>query len=724
MTVRAAARTHRHPRLRMLLAAVSVLAAAGGLRAENQTVDPKTAEELAKQAAEAEFARYRPFSVTWARRRDLKGVAAVFPHPAVPSRAALVTDQGLLLSDDAGKTFEPAGAAAPERLGRITHVAYRPDRAETFYLATSDRGVWVTEDAGKTFRQIGSKRLGLAFDAVERVIVWPDDPHFRTLYVFHGRAGEGISRSFNGGRTWGVVSRGYHVRWAFPTIVGWGDTVRIFVIASAKARPEMETAFSCSALDDLWSESFRDIVYNDGAMAFSRKHIYVATADRGLYRVSPAGAERVGPPGVAGFASVGVTWGPRADKELVYAYEPRKLGLLVSMDGMRTCTAHSRGLYVGPFVRQGAHIRATASGGRFFAVVNGSLYTGFVRTRGLSVTQASVAPAVFTYRRTDHEKALAAFHEELREFRRRPSAAAAARALLARHAEVRKTFQGGALRITARAFALRDKPKSVTVDLSGLQGPPDQPMCDDGKHDDGDANDGVYGARFHIDPRNLRDPRSRQPLATGRHALSIKAEGQDGSIGGAVAVLSTYDRPERLVLWSDGPNPLRKEAGDVEIPKQPHRDEAFYANGCMKLDTGDKPWAAAFDSGRQPTNIAGYYALSFWVRTDRGRELNVQLCDAPEFDLPTTAGPTAVVAGKLVEGGKLADEYRRVVIPLGPLLTKAPGFRVTRLGQVIFSGDAEPPATFWIDKLVLHVNAESVENERKAPRDPAGRRRR
>ena len=714
----------RHSALsRWALAVLCGVASAPALVAHAaEPVDPAAAAE---KAAAEEFARYRPVSVAWVPSRAVREVRGVFPHPADPMRVALTTAGGLRVSEDAGKTWRGLPAAAPEKVGAISHVAYRPDSMETFYLATAGGGVWVTEDGGTSFRQVGSTRGGLASDQVLRVMVWPDDPHFRTLLAFHGEAAAGISRSFNGGRSWHVVARDYIVRRAFPAIRTWGELSRIFVIASPKRAPGVETAYVCSALSGLWREAFRDIVFTDGALSFERTHVYIATADRGLHRVDAAGGAQIGPPGASRFASVGVTWGPRADKELLYAYEPRKLGLLLSTDGMRSFTAHNRGLYVGPFVKEGAHVRASANGGRFFAVVNGALYVGYVRTSGVSVTQARVTPAVFTYRRTDHEKALADFHDELYAFRSAPSAAAGARALLAKHAEVEKTFSSGQLQITARAFALGDKPEAVTVDLSALQGPADAPMHDDGRHGDGDAGDKVYGAAFDFDPRNLRDPRTRQMLSAGQVGLSVKARTDAGALGGAVAVLSVHDRPEHVILWADGhANPLHAESGDVECPPRPGPDEAFVGRTAMKLKTGKQPWCAALGPpARRPWNIAGYHAVSFWVKADRAAEMFFQLRDAPEFDRSSASRRVALVAGRYVEGGALAGEYRRAVVPLADLLKEVPGFRVTRLGQLLFSGEGGPATTIWIDKVCLHVNAESVEKEREAPRDLPGRRR-
>ncbi|MGB2824217.1 MAG: choice-of-anchor X domain-containing protein, partial [Phycisphaerae bacterium] len=636
---------------------------------------------------------------------------------------------GCLLSDDTGGTWRPLPMTSPDKMGVVRQVAWRPDVTDAFYLATESKGIWATTDGGETFRQIASKQTHLASDRVEGMLVWPDDPQFRTLYAFHGKAAAGISRSHDGGETWRVIAGDYHVRRIVGMLTSWSELRRTLVVASARSAPDLETVFACSSLDGLWAEAFRDVVYTDAAMAFCREHIYLATADRGLRRLKEAGAARVGPPEVNGYASVGVTWGPRADKELIYAYEPRRLGMVVSTDGMKTFTTQSRGLYVGPFVKEGAHIRANANGLRFFAAVNGSLYTGFVRGGGVSVAEASVTPAIFTYERLPHQRAVEAFREELYKFPRAASATAAARGLLERYAAVRETCSADRIEVTARAFAPLQKPKSVTVDLSELGGPAAAAMYDDGNHGDGGAGDSVYGVAFRIDPQVFyyrRDDPKRLPLAV--HGLSIKATAGDDAIGGAVAVLSVYDRPDMLVFWADGrDNPLKSEAGEVTIVKRSGPSEALYGQQCMKFQTGDKPWCVYFGDGRRPKDVAVYHALSFWVRSDGAGELNVRLRDAPEFDYARTTGPVPIVGERLIQGGKITNEYRCVVIPMARLLAGEPDLRIGRLGYILFSGDARPPATFWIDRVVFHVNAESVEKELRSggqDGEPGARRRR
>ena len=602
-------------------------------------------------------------------------------------------------------------------------MAFRPDVPDTFYAATDERGLWLTEDAGKTFRQVGSKQAGMACDSVQGVCLWPEDSRFQTLYATHGLKAAGISRSFNAGQSWTVVARDYNVDRLFvPLAAGWHAR------ANPRRRPPGLRAPGANAVpvhapEDLWSEILRDVVFVNGVMAMSREHIYVASADRGLCRVDGTGSFPIGPPGVNAYASIGVTWGPRGDKELLYAYEPERLGLVTSLDGMATFATPGKGVYVGPFIKEGAHVRASANGGRFFAAVNGALQVGYVRTRGISVTDARVEPPVFTYERTTYEQAQTDLREIVNRYREAPTAVELARRVMERAEEARKTYGGGELTITARVTAPHGKPAGVTVDLSELRGPADARMFDDGKHGDGDANDGVYGVKFAIDPRNLQNPENHVLAPAGAHGLSIKAvAAEGGAISGAVAVLAVFDRPDAMLFWSDRSyTALKAESGDAAPVAQVPKDEALFGNKCLKFQTGQKPWSLALGGqGYEGRDISGCIALSFWVRSDSAGELNVCLRDMPEFADVTASSAVAVVKDALVEGGKLTGDWHRVVIPLPRLLAAVPNFRVSQLGQIVFSGDGKPPATIWIDRVVFDPNAATVENEKRpeAPNAP------
>jgi hypothetical protein len=665
--------------------------------------------------ASASQPAYAPIGVTW-EREELKDVRGAWPHPALPQRIVLASGRGLLLSENAGATWGALEGASRQKAGVIRDAAFRPDNPDVFYLASDTRGVWATADAGKTFRQIGSRQTGLASDSAAGICVDRDDPHFRTLCVYHGASEPGISISHDRGRTWQVVAREYHVRGILGGLIE-GRQRKWMVVASTKAAPRVQSAYACDALEDLWSEVVRDFVYTGGGVTFSGKEAVLATADKGLLRASEAGSNRVGPEQAASFAGVGVTWGRHADEMLVYAYEPAQLGMVASLDGLKTFQSFGQGLLVGPLVKEGAEIRANANGRVFYVVANGALYRGCVAGENLTVCEAAVAPAVLTYNPNAYERAL---ERAIEENRFAPRERGRPPAMLRRaEEEAAKAMGSTEFRLTARIVSTGEKPKSVTVNLSPLSGAPETPLHDDGLHGDGAAGDGVYGTTFRLGAGDLRlGARREQWMPSGPLGLSVKAVGEAGTIAGAVAVFSVYALPESIVWWDeDRFNPLAKESGEVEIDKNPPRSEAFSGSMCMKWSVQQGAWRTAYGSAKRPINASGFHAVSFLLRSDgpEDQEVYVQLRDAPVYDNPVQSKPVPVAAEKLIEGGKITAKYARVVIPLERFVKDSPHLRAGRLGWIVFSGQGKSPATFWVDYIRFHAGPEDAPQTMSAP---------
>ena len=103
---------------------------------------------------------------------------------------------------------------------------------------------------------------------------------------------------------------------------------------------------------------------------------------------------KTGPEGVSSWASLGVTWAPLPDTQLFYAYEPEKLGLVLSFDGFKSFAGQTGGLPNGPLIKEGSQIRASASGVHFYAVVNDRLYLGVAQWKGVNVSDPVVTPNI------------------------------------------------------------------------------------------------------------------------------------------------------------------------------------------------------------------------------------------------------------------------------------------------------------------------------------------
>lgn len=644
---------------------------------------------------------YAPLRVTWQRDARVRRVLGVFPHPVLGGRVLLATAAGLVASDDAGATWQPLPAAATDQVGVVRHVAFVPDAPDAFYLASDSRGVFLSEDAGKTVRQVGSKASGMASDATAGVCVYTGDRRLRTVLVIHGEAAPGISWTTDAGRTWRVIHPDCYVR---RIIAGTGGGGVLFLVASKTDAPAVQSVYHAVAPEDYWIDVVRDVVPTDAAISvfvrrsdwthevFHGAAPYVSTADAGMYRLTAGDGVRIGPADVTAWASVAVAWGPNADVQVLCAYEPTRLGMVVSTDELQTFAPQSAGLFTGPFVREGARLRAAADGKTFYAIANDDLYLGRAQPVAIDVARAAVAPPVLAFEQTAFTEAVRALRDEVRRFPDARQAAQAARRLLARVQAARATSSAIGFQVTARVTAPKDAPPAgVTVDLSRLGASPVTPLFDDGQHGDGAAGDGTYGATFRVDPARLRQfsEEWRRPWP-GVIGLSVTAVGADGRLAGAVAPLGVFERLESFALVS-------------------WRDDFQTAAG--------KPWRKEYGSVYYPRDVEGFHALSFWIRREGagGEDVRVQLLDTPPYAPPTTTPPVAVEAEGFVEGGRIAAEFRRVVIPLRRLLKDAPAFRTRLMTTVVLSGEGRAAATYGVKDMWFHLSADDLKPAQGAP---------
>ncbi|MBE3068810.1 MAG: hypothetical protein IMZ66_01100, partial [Planctomycetes bacterium] len=395
------------------------------------------------------------------------------------------------------------------------------------------------------------------------------------------------------------------------------------------------------------------------------------------------GGQRAGPDDLGGLAGVGVTWGPHADSERIYTYDPAKRGLIVSDDDLATVRSDARGLYTGALVKEGACVRASANGAVFYGIANDRLYVGRRAAGRLAVAGAAADPPVLTYEEGAYLEAMKGTREDIAALGRSRRAAPAARQLLARVAGSRSFLSADQVAVTARVTSAAGPPARVSVDLSRLGGSGLTPMADDGVNGDGAAGDGVYGVVLHLDPRrfsqNAADARRRPP---GLMGLTVTAAAADGALASEIAVLSLFNRLESF---------------DVET-----RTETIRVEGG--------PWTHSLGSPYYIRDISQYQALVLRLRTDleAGEEVRVQLADLPAFALPVTTPPVPVVGEGFVEGGRIGREWRQVVIPLKRLVRDAPDFRPARWAYVILSGDGRTAGTYEVTGARFLIRAEEA----------------
>jgi hypothetical protein len=142
------------------------------------------------------------------------------------------------------------------------------------------------------------------------------------------------------------------------------------------------------------------------------------------------------------------------------------------------------------------------------------------------------------------------------------------------------------------------------------------------------------------------------------------------------------------------------------------RRESFYASHGAKPVTvaAGEPWSLTVGDVYRPQDIAGYYAIGFWIRTDvpDAGEITLALVDQPEYDLPVSTDAVAV-KDSLVGGGKVDGQWRLAVVPLAPLMKAKPEFRASRAGQIIFAGRAPAAGTVEVRDVQYLVGPDDAE---------------
>ena len=682
----------------LLLTTTSALAAAAKppdrpVEAGGQVIGTINAQNLFRHTG-----KYPPLSVTWKADARLQQVLGVYPHDVLPGRVVAATATGLFLSEDAGAAWTPLAKTGPDDLGAVRHVAFAPNSVDTFYVATDRKGVFATEDAGKTFRPIGSKATGLASDEAAGVCVYPGDRRLQSLLVWHGEAAPGLSYSPDAGHTWRVLSTDFFVH---QVLVASPGDQELFFIASPKGAKDVRNAYYALAPDEHWVETMRDVVPTDAAVSllwaggvnsekvFRGANPYLSTADQGLFRLTLGDGDRVGPAQPNSLASVGLAWGPTADSQVLFAYDARRLGMVTSMDDFETI-APQPGLPAGPFIREGARVRANSNGAAFYAVANDALYLGRRALGGPGLVQACVTPPVFAFEHEKYDAAMRAVRTTINAFPQERHAAEAARQLLKFSRDAEPASTATEFTVTAQVSPADYRPVSVTADLSRFGGSPVTPMFDDGKHGDGAAGDGRYGAVFRMEPDRVNRQRwdDWRRLWPGLLGVTVTAVGPDGALSGLVAPIYVFDRPGNYSY----------HAWDTAFP----------------IKQG--PWERWLGSVYYPHDVDGYYGLGFWIRTDGAAlgELSLQAQDTPEFSPLTLTPKVPLVKEGFVAGGPLGPEWRRAVVPFRRLLRDSPTFQRRRLGSLVLSGESPEAATVKLSPIRLYLTAEDAKAEEGA----------
>ena len=661
---------------------------------------------------------YPVLDIDWRSVDTVEGANAVFSHPEISSRAIVATADGLQITEDQGLTWTVLPAGRVDQLGVVQSASFDPANTDTFYVGSTTRGVWKTTDNGKTFTQIGSKASGMADDNALRIVHYDGN---RVLLVLHGEAAPGISRTTDGGKTWKIVHLDYHVNYIYS---GDPSGQGLFIAASPVSDPYAACLYVAPSLMEPWQELGRDVQCTGFAGPRIRGGwVLVSTADRGILRVTRNGGtvRDVAPAGVTDWYGIGTTWDATADAQIVYAFEPTKLGLVVIDPSGSTpngaeevapapsaARTASRGLLTCPVVREGAQIQANANGMVYYACVNSLLYRG-ERTGGENrVRSVDLSHAVCRYDARADGAAQAEINDALETFRYSPESPVIAAAALRKTLEKQeKLLDERLVTLTARidSDAAGKPPRQVTADLSRLGLSLRAPLQAKG--------DGVYSITFGVDPqrvgRNYNDWRITKPLG-----ITVTAVSESGALSagiGALAVANTSPRAE----FHSGDMPRSVETGKLKLFSY---ESTVFLNSrkipCTQvLEPG--PWRLAYNCswGSDSMDISSFQVLSFWIRSSRvsTEEISIQLRDHPTFGLDTNTDELRLLAGGYVKGGKFTGEFQHVIIPVSDLVGKSEEFKPYVLKYVYLASKATAPIDYYIDRLVFYESAETAASD-------------
>jgi len=678
---------------------------------------------------------YPSFSLNWNVSTDLAQVTGIFPHPTLTQRAIVATQTGVLLTNDAGRTWNALPQATADNVGPIADVAFHPIAPDTFYLASRTKGVWFTQDQGKTFSQVGSKAKGMASDTVVSLIVYPGDSSHQTLLAVHGDAAVGLSRSRDGGQTWDVVNTDNHFQRIFG---GDGHMTQLYLFGSTTKEPDIQSVYTCHTVGEYPSEVVRDVVPTDlffAPLPFRQAarqesgFTYLATSDSGLYRINNSSqfgmsydVQKLAYPGVDGWSSIGMTWGPSPDVMNLYLYDPTKAGLVVVNqdiankedpgDDLTTGITANDGLPVSPLTKEGAVFRPNANGTVGYAVANGALAIG---RAAADVPVVTCAPSAFEINPND-DKTWRDLAEQFNKFTAdKGHTVDAAKALNQSVPDLTALYRACQVTVTATVPLKPAPPTSVTVDLSRYGGEPDTQLFDDGQHNDGVANDGVYATTFAFLPGRYH-PRNEDPewrcSGPGRVALGVVASYPGGKRRAAVGVVSYFEQLFDLKMWGEG---IGSAASDVEngakaepflnplAPNQPaYAPRRHKGDVAVRLTVPKGPWTVHFKTAYNRHDIDSYAGLSFFIKLEAGeapKEIYLQLRDEPEFSPPTTTDKVAILHGLTINA-----DYQRVALPISQALGPGSSLQTDHLSEIILSGDSAAPATLVLDDLSAIAN--------------------
>lgn len=646
----------------------------------------------------------------WVAMRELRDVRAVFPHPTDPNIIYLATRAGLMASADAGKTWREMESASADKLGAVTALAVSPADESVICLGTDQSGLWLSANGGKSWSAMGSASEALAAQHVEYVDFCTSDPSFRTVMASHGTAAAGLSVTRDLGQTWDVLGSDRYFR-------GFAKYRQTIVAAGSLTVTEGKVwGIHRSGHDGFrWEECNRDIRVGEPALSMLKPvKFFFSTLTGQVYESYDDGQAWtvVCDYQNANWVSLLFTYGQTEAAELLAAYDPHREGVTISArrfsHGSRS--KYNDGLYIGPYVKSGAMLRANANGTAYFVVMNSELWASQrqLPDKGPVVVQANCVPSTVWVGHAAVSQAEHHLNDNVQAVAQGDQRNQTIRAIARSAGMIQQKLS--AMELTVRAEVKHPGGaaaiKSVTVDLTPLLGSRTAPLFDDGQHGDGQAGDGVWAGKVSFTPavfgqQNAGD--RRRPLP-GACALTVTAS--DGAASSSwTAVVSIQQRPDAIGLWG------HKLSGTFDLMYGPvalheARDEGlrFGTPALCVAATGPGPWRTGWVTS-EPMNIAGRDYLSFHIRGDTNQNLQVQLVDNYQIydehlDELHYGPPVSIIAGGYLKA--ITPEYQQVRIPIKALLPKGTIFlRMYTAGLAVSSPAGGKPGKYCLDQVQL-----------------------
>ncbi|HYF50045.1 MAG TPA: hypothetical protein VEJ63_11600, partial [Planctomycetota bacterium] len=327
--------------------------------------------------------------LTWAPdTRIKKGERlAAFPHD--PDRVWVTTEAGIMETADDGATWNLIPGTSREVLGRVNDVLFSPFDLNIVFIASREKGVLRSDDGGKTWRAVGTPQTGMAALNVHKLRVPDSDLALRSIYATHGGSVPGLSRSVDGGNKWAPATTEF-----FCEDVHFIGTVML-MHGARKSEPDLKSVFRSVDGGQLWADVRRDIPVN--AMVSSQMKAWPKLIALQKGGICDTDSYKPKIESLAGrWTSLFSVMENAGEQEVIYAYDPYKHGLLASKDGFATYRRENDNLFVGPLVKEGAHVCCNANGSTFYALINGQVYVGRAM-QGLApvISGAKVTPGVF-----------------------------------------------------------------------------------------------------------------------------------------------------------------------------------------------------------------------------------------------------------------------------------------------------------------------------------------